>query len=99
LIKVRYWSCRKLNGLNEAFRPDSEWQRSVVKCASFKWQQWWVAKAPCVHDGYADHLREEMAVFKVEDFDAQTYVLLSPPMIGKGIVSYHHVFQIVVVLL
>ena len=33
-----------------------------------------LAMAPLVNNVYADHLHEELAVFKIEDFVAQTYV-------------------------
>lgn len=33
-----------------------------------------LAMAPLVNNGYANHLHEELAVFKIEDFVAQAYV-------------------------
>ena len=75
----------RVNKLYQAFCPRFEWQRNVVTCASFKWQQWYVH---LVCNGYIIHLHEKLAVFKTKDFDAQTSVQSRCQSMSKHVLRF-----------
>ena len=74
MIRVHYRSFGRVNELYQVFCPRLEWGVMPSSVLHSNGSNGLFVVAPPVSNGYVNHLHEKLAVFRTEDFDAQTYV-------------------------
>ena len=74
MIRVHYRSFGRVNELYQALCPRFEWGGMLSSVLHSNGSNGFFVEAPPVSNGYVNHLYEKLAVFRTEDFDAQTFV-------------------------